>query len=162
MAITFLIYNAVDLKLEDRTHANILEQRLKNLDSIIKLIESSPDKYKPESLAPTHDVRYSKTTGLIQQGLSSFPLKGDAKRLVDYLWGKRGIDFRDRSTSAPGRPLTPRSVIANCGILENKLTNVIDNFNSQMKKENHKIDAHIRREGGLIQLLIFNERPTSK
>lgn len=156
------IYNVVDLKLEDRTHANILEQRLKNIDSIIELIEKDPNKYATDNLALTNDVQYSSSTGIIQQGLSSFPVKGDAKKLLDYLWGKRKILYRDRSTSKFGRPVRLRSVIVNCDILENKLTNVIDNFNNQMRKEKHKIYARIVRKNGLVQLEVHNEHPASK
>lgn len=156
------IYNAVDLRLENKTPANILEQRIKNIDSIIDLIKDNPSKYVSGSLPITRDVRYSKTTGVIQQGSSSFPVKDDAKKLINYLWGKRKVDFRDKSTSRPGRRLTIHSVVLNCGIIEKKLTNVIDNFNQQMKKDGHRIDAHVRRKDGLIQLETLNEQPASK
>lgn len=156
------IYNTVDLHQENRTPANILEVRLKNIDYITKLIESNPERYKSDVLPVSQDVHYSKTTGLLQQGIQSFIVKGDAKKLIDYLWGKRRINFHDGSPSKLGRPSTTQSVIVNCNIIESKLTNIVDNFNQQTKKETHLIEAFLRRKDGLIQLEISNEYPTSK
>lgn len=156
------IYNAVDLHQENRTPANILEIRLKNIDSITKLIEDNPGRYTSDVLPISQDVHYSKTTGLLQQGIHSFTVKEDAKKLIDYLWGKRRINFHDGSPSKLGRPSTTRSVIANCIIIESKLPNIVDNFNQQTKKETHLIEAFLRRKDGLIQLEISNEHPASK
>lgn len=156
------IYNAVDLHQENRTPANILEIRLKNIDSITKLIEDNPGRYTSDVFPVSQDVHYSKTTGLLQQGIHSFTVKDDAKKLIDYLWGKRRINFHDGSPSKLGRPSTTRSVIANCNIIESKLPNIVDNFNQQTKKETHPIEAFMRRKDGLIQLEISNEYPASK
>ncbi len=156
------IYNTVDLHQENRTPANILEVRLKNIDSITKLIESNPERYTSDVLPVSQDVHYSKTTGLLQQGIQLFIVKDDAKKLIDYLWGKRRINFHDGSPSKLGRPSTTQSVIANCNIIESKLTNIVDNFNQQTKKETHLIEAFLRRKDGLIQLEISNEHPASK
>ena len=76
--------------------------------------------------------------------------------------GKRRINFHDGSPSKLGRPSTTQSVIANCNIIESKLTNIVDNFNQQTKKETHLIESFLRRKDGLIQLEISNEYPASK
>lgn len=156
------IYNSVDLRQENKTPANIMELRLKNIDSIIKLVENDPDKYASDSPLISHDVRYSKATGIILQGIHKFVLKDDAKKLIDYLWGKRKVSYLDKSPTTAGRSLSNRSVLVNCNVIESKLTNIIDNFNQQMKKDAHPIDARIRRKDGLIQLEISNEHPASK
>lgn len=156
------IYNTVDIHQENRTPANILEERLKNIDSITKLIEDNPERYTSDILPVNRDVRYSKATGLLQQGTHSFIVKDDAKKLIDYLWGKRLTNFHDGSPGKSGRLVSTRSIIANCNIIEGKLPNIIDNFNQQTKKETHPIEAFIRRKDGLIQLETSNEHPTSK
>lgn len=156
------IYNTVDLHQENRTPANILEVRLKNIDSITKLIDNNPERYTSDVLPVSQNVHYSKTTGLLQQGIHLFTVKHDAKRLIDYLWGKRRINFYDGSPSKSGRLSSTQSVIANCNIIESKLPNIVDNFNQQTKKETHPIEAFVRRKDGLIQLEISNEHPASK
>ena len=87
------IYNTVDLHQENRTPANILEVRLKNIDSITKLIESNPERYTSDVLPVSQDVHYSKTTGLLQQGIQLFIVKDDAKKLIDYLWESGELIF---------------------------------------------------------------------
>ncbi len=155
------IYEEIDLSRENLTSANVFEKRLDNLLKIIDIVKNDPEKFFPNQPAVTKNVTYS-NNGVISQCEKNFTVKNDAKKLIDYLWGKRRQTFLDKTPDKRGRPVKRNSVIANCDIIDKKLTNVIDNFNSQLKKPGRKIDAHIKRENGLIQLEVTDEFSTSK
>lgn len=156
------IYEEIDLSRENWTSANVFEKRLDNLLKIIDIVKSDPEKFFPNQSAVTKNVTYSQSSGIITQGNNTFTVKNDAKKLIDYLWGKRHQTYLDKTPDKCGRQIKRNSVITNCNVIDNKLANIIDNFNNQMKKPERKIDAYIRRKDGLIQLEVIDEFSTSK
>ena len=129
--------------------------RLKN---IIETVRENPSRYTPDNNVLNQNVIYDKNTGILSQSGNDYPLKPKAKKLINYLWGKRSITYRDRSKPKKGRALQLKTTEFNTGYDAKELVSIIDNFNSYTAS--HAFDASIKRHQDTIRIEITNEFPT--
>lgn len=155
------IFDYIEIAYHDRSAANLLELKMVSLQKVISEIELRPQRYIDQSIKYSSNVEYDKQIGLLTQSdKKPYQLKDKGRALVGYLWGKRRQMFSDRSPTRQGRPVSMSSAMHNVGITDDKLADVINNFNAMASER--RIDAKIRREKGNVILEVQDEFPTRK
>lgn len=156
----FYLFNYINLEDQTRTSANILELQMQRVQEIITVIEKRPGKYSKKVPLNKNNL-YDKKTGEISQYTTTIGVKDDAKKLIDYLWGKRKIIYSDRSSTKVGRGVSIQAILNNTSVSSlDRLVNVIDNFNAKCLKEPSKMRIHRDRTTKLVQLHVYDEFPT--
>lgn len=141
-----------------KTNANMLEYKMLKLKDIIKIIHEDPSRYVPDDNILNRNIVYDKNTGILSQSGRDYPLKPKAKKLINYLWGKRSITYTNRSAPKKGQRIQIKTVAFNTEYDTNELVKIIDNFNSYTTS--HGFSATIKRHQNTLRLETINEFPT--
>jgi hypothetical protein len=144
------------------TMANAMEFKIDNLRRIIEMLEEDQqlNSFFPIEKFRSKNVSFDSKTSTISYMYTDYPLKKDAKFLVDYLWGKRAKLLSSEEIVHKATPIKEETILYQVGISGKILKGVIDNFNEQCRNKN--IPAKIRTKARKIWIEVIDQIPARK
>jgi len=141
------------------TMANAMESKMHNLQKIITMLERDGiENYFPKNSFGSKNVCFDKNTSIISYLHNEYPLKKDAKFLIDYLWGKRERTYSSGDPTHKSLKTKESTILYRVGVSGKSLKAIIDNFNDQCNKKD--IPAKIRRKSEKVWLEVSDQIPT--
>jgi hypothetical protein len=121
--------------------------QLESIRSLLNNLEGA----EARAASPDRKVYYSRRSGTIEQnGISHHFRDGLYRKLLELLWARRAIRTSSGHIVLPHKPLERGKILfelSEKGISPERLKNMVDSFNRQMKRK--RVLASIKTRGGI-------------